>query len=163
MSNTGKFKDKTPFIPQAGITTALAGIGTDQSIRQDIYYQVIKHHLTIKPRTHTPEHIKKFRKSTREVPGVKQIHYGIYDIPKDYENIVHGVKTSASDHVTDCIKGKNHSGINHFQNQLKESKYHSLKREPLGHPIIRDYKFPEQVTDENFKFGLPTKGSNTIL
>ncbi len=40
MSNTGKFKDRTPFLRVAGITSSVYGASVDQSLRQDIYYQV---------------------------------------------------------------------------------------------------------------------------
>ena len=97
MSYAEKAIDRTPFIPGAGITSqsALEGASADQSIRQDLYYT---------PNTKTPDNIKKFRDSTRQRVGVKQLHPGIYDDPKDYENLVHGIKTKYSDHVPDCIK-----------------------------------------------------------
>jgi len=41
MSNTGKFKDRTPFLRVAGITSSVYGASADQSLRQDLYYQVI--------------------------------------------------------------------------------------------------------------------------
>lgn len=40
MSNTGKFKDRTPFLRVAGITSSVYGASVDQSLRQDFYYQV---------------------------------------------------------------------------------------------------------------------------
>ena len=40
MSNTGKFKDRTPFLRVAGITSSVYGASVDQSLRQDLYYQV---------------------------------------------------------------------------------------------------------------------------
>ena len=149
MSNKGKYVDYTPFIRPAGSTTALEGVSADNSIRQDLYFH---------PSTITPEEIKKFRNSTRERVGVKQLHYGIFDDPRDYENLVHGIKTQSSDHVKDCIKGTNLNGNAYFLNQLKENHYASSKREPLGKSIIRNYTFPEEVKQEGFKFGIPTKG-----
>lgn len=41
MSNTGKFNDRTPFLRVAGITSSVYGASVDQSLRQDLYYQVI--------------------------------------------------------------------------------------------------------------------------
>ena len=151
MSYAEKAIDRTPFIPGAGITSqsALEGASADQSIRQDLYF---------KPETQTPDNIKKFRNSTHQRVGVKQLHPGIYDDPKDYENLVHGVKTMNSDHVPDCIKGANIDGNKFFMNQLAESHYASSKREPLGKSIVRNYKFPEQVKENNFRFGIPTTG-----
>ena len=151
MSYAEKAIDRTPFIPGAGITSqsALEGASADQSIRQDLYF---------KPNTQTPDNIKKYRDSTRQRVGVKQLHPGIYDDPKDYENLVHGVKTLYSDHVPDCIKGANIDGNKFFMNQLAESHYASSKREPLGKSIVRNYKFPEAVKENNFRFGIPTTG-----
>ena len=151
MSYAEKAIDRTPFIPGAGITSqsALEGASADQSIRQDLYFT---------PGTQTPDNIKKYRESTRQRVGVKQLHPGIYDDPKDYENLVHGCKTLNSDHVPDCIKGANIDGNKFFMNQLAESHYASSKREPLGKSIVRNYKFPEVVKDNNFRFGIPTTG-----
>ena len=149
MSNSGKFWDNTPFIPMAGVTTAIEGDSADASIRPDLYTTAS---------TVTPDNIKKFRDSTRQKVGVKQLHYGVYDDPKDYENLVHGIKTLDSDHVPDCIKGLNLDGNKYFMNQLNETNYASNKREPLGKSIVRNYKFPEVVKDNNFRFGIPTTG-----
>lgn len=95
----------------------------------------------------------------RELPGVKQIHHGIYNDPKDHENLIHGVKTKGSDHVNDCIKGNNLNGINFFKNEIAENKYIRKNKEPLGKSIVRNYTFPEKINaNENFKFGIPTVG-----
>lgn len=149
MSNKGKFYDNAPFIPYSGKTSALEGVGVDNSIRQDLYFQ---------PSTSTPDDIRKYRNSTKERVGVKQYHPGIFDDPKDYENYIHGMPTQSSEHVPDCIKGTNLNGNQLFLNQLKESQYASNKKEPLGASLQRDYIFPNQVRDPNFKFGVPTTG-----
>ena len=144
MSNKGKYWDNAPFIPYSGVTTALEGVSADNSIRQDLYFT---------PSTVTPDEIKKYRDSTRQRVGVKQLHYGIYDDPKDYEDLVHGVPTKSSLHVDDCIKGTNLSGNQIFMNQLKEDKFYaSHKREPLGAGLQRDYIFPDQCSNPDFKF-----------
>ena len=151
MSYAEKAIDRTPFIPGAGVASAsaLEGVTADQSIRQDLYFS---------PSTKTPDNIKKFRDSTRQRVGVKQLHPGIFDDPKDYEDMVHGIKTKNSDHVPDCIKGSNIDGNKFFMNKLAESHYASSKREPLGKSIVRNYIFPEQVKENNFRFGIPTTG-----
>jgi hypothetical protein len=143
--------DRTPFIPGAGAYqgSLLKGASADMSIRQDLYFS---------PKTTTPDNIKKYRDSLRQRVGVKQIHPGIYDDPKDYENMVHGVVTKSSDHVPDLIKGLNMDGNKYFMNQLAESHYASNKREPLGKSIVRNYKFPDSVKKEGFQFGVPTTG-----
>lgn len=43
---------------------------------------------------------------------------------------------------------------------MQEQKYSRLQREPLGKSIVRNYKFPEIIKDEKFKFGLETGRSN---
>ena len=151
MSYLEKAIDRTPFIPGAGgyQGSLLKGLSADMSIRQDLYFT---------PKTTTPDNIKKYRDSLRQKVGVKQLHPGIYDDPRDYENLRHGISTQSSDHVPDVIKGSNMDGNNYFMNQLAESKYASSKREPLGKSIVRNYKFPEVVNKEGFKFGVPTTG-----
>ena len=145
-----KFKDSTPFIPGAGVETNSSPYTADYSIRQDLYYQ---------PNTITPDNIKKYRDSTHQRIGVKQLHPGIYDDPKFYEELTHGMKSKSSDHVPDCIKGANIDGNKFFMNQLAESHYASNKREPLGKSLIRNYKYPEEIkNNNNFRFGIPTKG-----
>ena len=151
MSYYEKALDRTPFIPGAGCYkgSLLKGLSADMSIRQDLYFT---------PKTTTPDNIKKYRDSLRQRVGVRQLHPGIYDDPRDYENLVHGVSTKSSDHVPDVIKGQNMDGNKYFMNQLAESHYASSKREPLGKSIVRNYQFPETVKSNGFKFGLPTTG-----
>ena len=151
MDYVEKAIDRTPFIPGAGVPseTIMKGISADLSIRQDYYFS---------PSTTTPDNIKKYRDSTRQRVGVKQLHPGIYDDPKFYEELTHGMKSKPSDHVPDCIKGANIDGNKFFMNQLAESHYASAKREPLGKSLVRDYKFPDEVKKENFRFGVPTTG-----
>ncbi len=148
MSNTGRFIDRAPYLTNAGLSTTIEGLSVDNSIRQGLY---LKSQLT-------PEKIKKYRKSEKEIVGKKQIHHGIYDDTKDYENIIHGAKTKNSEHVNDCIKGDNLSGINHFINEIKEQKYASSRREPLGQRIQRNYVFPNIAKEDEFRFGVPTVG-----
>ena len=151
MAFVEKAIDRTPFIPGAGAFqgSLLKGLSADMSIRQDLYFS---------PKTTTPDNIKKYRDSIRQRVGVKQIHPGIYDDPKDYENMVHGITSQSSDHVPDVIKGLNMDGNKYFMNQLAESNYASNKREPLGKSIVRNYNFPDTVKKDGFKFGLPSTG-----
>ncbi len=100
----------------------------------------------------------KFSKTSREVPGQKQIHYGIFNDPKDYENYVHGMKTAESDHLKDCIYGTNLNGAKYYINQMKEQKYVRTQKEPLGKKMQRNYVFPDETQQEEFKFGIPTQG-----
>lgn len=45
---------------------------------------------------------------------------------------------------------------------MNEQKYAQAKREPLGKSLIRNYKFPEEVKKDEFKFGLHTSGSKYL-
>ena len=148
MSNYGKFQDRTPFIRNAGSTTAIQALSVDNSIRQGVYFQPGQ----------TPERIKKYRKSEKEIIGRKQLHHGVYDDNKDYEEYIHGIKTKGSDHVSDCIKGSNQNGIGYFLNKIQEQKYSSFKRETLGNSIQRNYIFTDSLTQSDFKFGVLTTG-----
>ncbi len=102
----------------------------------------------------------KFSKTLKGIPGIKQTHYGIFNDPKEYENYIHGQKTADSDHLKDCIYGTNLNGAKYYINQMNEKKYVRNQKEPLGKNMDRNYIFPEEVKDENFKFGVPTPGSN---
>ena len=42
---------------------------------------------------------------------------------------------------------------------MKEKNYLRNKKEPLGKTIPRNYIFPEEIKNEEFKFGVPTQGS----
>ena len=150
MSFNEKAIDRTPFIPGAGsYQSSKNNFSVDMSLRPNLYFS---------QKTTTPENILKYRNSLRQRVGVKQLHPGIYNDPKDYELLRHGITTKSSDHVPDVIKGLNLNGNNAFINQLSESGYASNKREPLGKSIVRNYKFPEVVKSADFKFGIPTTG-----
>jgi hypothetical protein len=77
--------------------------------------------------------------------------------------MIHGVKTAESDHTNECIVGNNLSGIKHFMNNIYENKYERNYREPLGKSIIRNYKFPDRLKEEEFRFGVPTTGCILII
>ena len=84
MSYVEKAIDRAPFIPLAGVPSEglINQQSADLSIRQDLYFS---------PSTTTPENIKKYRDSTRQRVGVKQLHPGVYDDPKFYEDLTHGM------------------------------------------------------------------------
>jgi len=152
MSFAEKSIDRVPFIPYAGLyqnTQPKNNNSLDMSLRPDLY---------ISQTTTTPDNIKKYRNSIRQRVGIKQLHPGIYNDPRDYESLRHGISTKSSDHVPDVIKGLNLNDNNSFMNDLAESRYASKKREPLGKSIVRNYKFPEVVKSADFKFGVPTSG-----
>ncbi|KAL4491814.1 hypothetical protein ABPG72_006069 [Tetrahymena utriculariae] len=107
----------------------------------------------------TPEHIKKYRKSYKNQPGQTILHYGIYDDQKPPETFVYGKKIEGSDHVQQVMDSGKTDGIKQMINEIKEAKYHSRQVEPLGKRMERNYEFPQEVHQNNFKFGLATINS----
>lgn len=55
------------------------------------------------------------------------------------------------------IKAQNFSGLADKFNDTLESKYDSVKREPLGKSFQRNYDWPEQTANGKTTFGLPSK------
>lgn len=47
-------------------------------------------------------------------------------------------------------------GINGFIDNLKEAKYASSVKEPLGQTINRNYNLPLECKNEQFQYGKPT-------
>lgn len=73
------------------------------------------------------------------------------------QKAVYGRPSWESDHVDTVIKSQNLNGLADKFNDIKQSKYASAIKEPLGRSINRDYNWPQQVqTPQNFNFG---KGS----
>ena len=107
----------------------------------------------------TPEHIKKYRKSFNEEPGIRQQHYGLVNDPKPSSNFVYGKPTAVSDHVENTIKSAPLSKLAEYANELRESKYASHKREPLGQVMPRNYALPPAATAKGFSYGVPTAAS----
>ncbi|CAG9310738.1 unnamed protein product [Blepharisma stoltei] len=136
-------------LPPAGLIISIPDEGAESCIKPS------------PPRTSTPPNIKKFRISFNEEPGAKQIHYGIADDPLPPTNFTYGKKTHSSDHVHDVIKPNTLQGLTEFANKLKEDKYASSKREPLGKSMLRNYQMPSAVNDPNFKFGVKTVNSES--
>ena len=58
------------------------------------------------------------------------------------ENYRFGKKTYGSDHVDTVIKAQNLSGLAERFNDIKEGKYASNIREPLGKSYTRGYNLP---------------------
>ena len=111
MSFNEKAIDRTPFIPYAGNNqkSKLKDNELDMNLRPDLYFS---------SEVKTPDNIKKYRDSIRQRVGVRQLHPGIYDDPRDYESLRHGITTKSSDHVPDIIKGLNLDGTSGFMNDL---------------------------------------------
>ncbi|CAG9329019.1 unnamed protein product [Blepharisma stoltei] len=136
-------------LPPAGLVTKMPDEGAEFCIKPE------------QPRTSTPPNIKKFRKSFNEEPGAKQIHYGVADDPLPPESFTYGKKTHGSDHVHEVIKPNQLQGLTEFANKLKEDKYASSIREPLGRPMERNYEMPGVVHEPDFKYGVKTIGSES--
>ena len=147
MSNVGRFVDRNPGLRPAGMVTAVPEEGTQQCLQPPL------------PRTQTPQDIQRYRKSFTDGPGVKQVHYGLVGAPLPPPSHIYGKKTYESDHVNEVIRQQNLQGFSEFANDIKEQKYASSQREPLGQTISRDYAYPAAVTQTDFKFGVPTKFS----
>eukprot|EP01017_Pseudomicrothorax_dubius_P051579 TRINITY_DN9962_c0_g1_i10.p1 TRINITY_DN9962_c0_g1~~TRINITY_DN9962_c0_g1_i10.p1 ORF type:complete len:417 (-),score=103.13 TRINITY_DN9962_c0_g1_i10:52-1302(-) len=115
----------------------------------------------IKPdesRAETPEHIRRYRKSFKQREGVSIQHYGRVNDPLPAEKHFYGVPTKESDHTNQVLNVRP-EGFREVVNDLKEAKYASAKREPLGRPIERNYKYPDPVLTSDFRFGVPTVNS----
>lgn len=75
-------------------------------------------------------------------------------MPKDH---AYGKPQFGSDHVDVVIKSQNLSGLADKFNDTLESKYDSVKREPLGRSYQRNYNWPEQAQNGKIAFGMPSK------
>ena len=122
----------------------------DFSVRQDV-------HAGQQPGT--PEHLKKYRKGHVNQPGKIQKHWGAADDAPPYAaNYVYGKKTYGSEKVADVLPAQNLQGLADKFNDIKESKYASHQREPLGKGFTRNYQWPEKASQGNMAFGVPTAG-----
>ncbi len=65
-------------------------------------------------------------------PGLRQVHYGTYGENDRPGNFLYGRPTGESEHVEALVKAQNLAGLADYHNDLKESKYQSHQREPLG-------------------------------
>jgi len=77
-------------------------------------------------RTSTPEHIRKYRKSTNGQPGVIVVHPGLREDAENLDrNRAYGKIVTASAPVGQVIKAQNLNGLADKFNDIKESKYAS--------------------------------------
>lgn len=103
--------------------------------------------------------MKKYRKTHNNEPGKIQKHAGqAEDAPKFPANYSYGKTTYASEGVATVVKAQNLSGLADKFNEIKESKYASHVREPLGTGLNRQYNWPDKVAPGVTAFGLPTTG-----
>ena len=132
--------DPTPKLSAAGhqIVGVRERENADFNIRQDV-------HLPADAPS-TPDHLKKYRKSHVNEPGKIQKHWGQADDASAYPpSYSYGKPTYTSEHVGEVLKAQNLSGLADKFNDIKEDKYASHQREPLGQGYSRSYQWPEQT------------------
>ena len=56
------------------------------------------------------------------------------------------------------VKAQNLAGLADKFNDIKENKYASHLREPLGKGFSRQYQWPEKAENGAMKFGVPSQG-----
>ena len=94
----------------------------------------------------TPEALKKYRKSHVNEPGKIQKHWGVANDAKPFSDAYsYGKSTYGSAHVNDVIKAQTLAGLADKFNDIKEDKYASHVREPLGKGYSRAYEWPDKI------------------
>ena len=64
------------------------------------------------------------------------------------------------------VKAQNLGGLADYANDLKEDRYASHQREPLGKSMNRNYQFPDKFKQEGFEFGqrtIPSGAAKDVL
>lgn len=155
LAETGNVKirpDPIRAIRASGKHIATGGHNSDLCIRAGLF----PHEKPGNPGT--PEHIRKYRKLNQMEPGQIQVHPGLQDDKSKFDkDHAYGKPQFGSDHVDVVIKAQNFSGLADKFNDTLESKYDSVKREPLGKSFQRNYDWPEQTANGKTTFGLPSK------
>ena len=94
----------------------------------------------------TPKGLEKYRKGHVNEPGKIQKHWGLADDPPRFPpTYSYGKETYQSQHVGDVIKAQNLAGLADKFNDIKEDKYASHVREPLGKGYSREYEWPDKT------------------
>lgn len=109
----------------------------------------------------TPEKVRKYRNSYQQQPGLRFISTGLVGQKLPPAHFRHGVTTQAGDRVGDCFDQVPPSELQDFLNEQKEAIYNSNIREPLGAGYSRGHVFPNVTNDEDFRFGVTTKTSES--
>jgi len=142
--------DPYPNYQSAGAKTIFLNEGAEQCLKP-----------TQKEGPGTPEHIKRYRKSYKNAAGVTITHYGKVNDPLPPESFTYGMGTAGSEHVPHVLTDKKLGGVTGYMRELKEEKYARNQKEPLGQTLDRNYKWPEQAKQEEFRFGIASKGSES--
>ena len=91
--------------------------------------------------------------------GNIQKHWGVAEDPRKYPAPhSYGKETYASEHVKDVIRAQDMKGLADRFNDIKEDKYGSHVREPLGAGYQRIYEWPEKADNGNMEFGVTSQG-----
>jgi len=64
-------------------------------------------------------------------------------------NRAYGRSTLGSEKVGEIIKSQNLNGMADKFNDIREAKYASNIKEPLGRPMSRYYKWPQTIEDSS--------------
>lgn len=108
----------------------------------------------------TPDHTKRFRKTTAQQVGLKQVHPGMQgDVQNIPNNHSYGRKVLKTEGVNHVIKAQNASGFSAAAQDIHEGKYASSIREPLGTGYQRGYNWPEAAENGAIPFGKMTADS----
>lgn len=140
-------KDPFPKYPSAGLH-----LGTDD----DTAYKTI---FPAGERPPSPESIKKYRKSFRQQHGVHIPHYGSVGDPMPGQHHRYGLERQVGFHTEDVFNADGDKGLRGFVNEVKEMKYDSQSKTPLGRTVDRAYRMPEAAAAEEFKFGVHTQAN----
>ena len=141
--------DPYPRIRPAGQAPFGTDDTVDHCVRQDIHLNQMYDQGNGRPQT--PEHIRKYRASTNGQPGVRQVHPGMAE---DVQNIdfykAYGVKTNRNEQLETVLKAQNMQGLADKFNDIREDKYSSHVREPLGKTYVRGHNLPSQTQQDWF-------------
>jgi len=135
-------RDTAPFVSAAGLVKPGGTESTEQCLKSGLDPR------NVRPRT--PPEIKKYRDSFQNQPGLSFIHPGLVNQPLPPPHHRHGVKTTTGDHVGDSMFQVPPTELGDFVNSLKEAKYLSNVREPVGVSYSRNHKLPEETKQNEF-------------
>eukprot|EP00912_Choanoflagellata_sp_UC4_P001812 UC4_evm2s1162 len=145
MANAGRFVDRNPDLPYAGLSAPLAIERVADAIEPGV------RGLIEDP---CPQHIQIFRNSFRPGVGERRVFHANANDRINYDES-HGIVTKSSEDVADVV---NPPPATRFRTKLEEqttSRYHSRKK-PLGrvpdpvHPIPTDRPFGTTSVKESF-------------
>jgi hypothetical protein len=128
MKKEGRFRDYIPHIPPAGRSTVVPlNDSAAMDVQSEIYY----------PAPMTPVFDRRFRTST--VPGEIRVHHSLKDQKLPAEEFRYGIRGIKGTTTEQCMKAGQKFGIEEYQQSVKERKYESNIKEPLGRPYIRGH------------------------